>query len=156
QARLVRAQPGAAVLLGDQHGQPARLGDGLHELLRVAACLVRLLPVLAGEPPAEVADRRADVLRVRLQPGVHITPPAGPPARAPAPGAPRPGARPTPAGAGAAAAARRPRRTAARPSGTRRSPGGRSPARCRPPASAGRPPPRRRRGSGCTARPPPA
>ena len=78
-------------LLRYQAGQPSRLGQGLDERLRVPTLLVAFTPVGVRKPPAELAQRRADVLvLVDLLQRVHVVssmvldsalppPPMGPP-----------------------------------------------------------------------------
>src|SRR5581483_4793724 len=48
-ARLGDAEPGAAVLLRDERGQPAGVGQRLHERIGIAVGAVQLAPVLIGE-----------------------------------------------------------------------------------------------------------
>ena len=60
-ARGGEAEPGAAVLLRDQRGQPSVLGQRRDELLRVAVGL-EPAPVLAGETSAKVADGTSDLI----------------------------------------------------------------------------------------------
>src|SRR5437016_2134238 len=59
-ARRGEPETGAAVLLGDEGGEPAVLGQRLDELMRVAVGLERA-PVLAGETVAEVAHSTTDL-----------------------------------------------------------------------------------------------
>src|SRR5690606_3203018 len=53
-------EPRAAVRLGDQRREPARLGQRLHERLGVAARFVHLLPVRAVELAAHGAHAFAE------------------------------------------------------------------------------------------------
>src|SRR5262245_12270080 len=57
---LGHAEATAAELLGDEDGQPAGFGEGPDELLGVLVLGVDALPVLLGEPGAEVGDRIAN------------------------------------------------------------------------------------------------
>ena len=54
-------QAGAAVLLGDQGGEVAGLGEGFDELGRVGRLVVELHPVLIGKPLADAPHPLADV-----------------------------------------------------------------------------------------------
>ena len=58
-------QAGAAVLLGDQCGEIAGLGQRVDELGRIGAVAIQLAPVFAGEAGAELGDFGAD-LGVRI------------------------------------------------------------------------------------------
>ena len=71
-ARRRQREPGAAVLLGDQRGQPALLGQRGDELLRVAVGL-EPAPVLAGEPRAQLAHGGADLVQLGRRREVHQT-----------------------------------------------------------------------------------
>ena len=62
-ARRRQAEPGAAVLLRDQRGEPAVLGQCGDELLRIAVGL-EAAPVLAREARAELAHGRADLVQL--------------------------------------------------------------------------------------------
>src|SRR5262249_58445282 len=53
-------EPAAAVLLRDQRGQKARLGERRHEFVRIGALAVELAPVFAGKIGAQRAHRLAD------------------------------------------------------------------------------------------------
>ena len=66
-AASLEPEPHAAVLLGDQRGQPAALGQRRDERLRVRALAIELAPVLARELPAELRDAVADRLLVGCQ-----------------------------------------------------------------------------------------
>ena len=66
-ARGPDRQTGAAVLLGDERSEEARLGERGDELVRVALALVELAPVLAGEAGADLADGLADLGQVLAQ-----------------------------------------------------------------------------------------
>ena len=61
------AEPAAAVALRDQRGEEARVGERLHELLRVGARPVFLPPVLAGVARAEGADGLAQLAVVVVE-----------------------------------------------------------------------------------------
>ena len=62
QHRRRRRKPQArtAIVLGDQHRQETRLGQGLHELFRIGAFAILRAPVFARELGAEPAHRLAD------------------------------------------------------------------------------------------------
>jgi hypothetical protein len=57
-----RPEPPYSVGIRDQGRQPARLGQRVDELLRIAAPLVHLAVVLVGKLRAQVADRVTNVL----------------------------------------------------------------------------------------------
>ena len=59
-------QPGAAILLGDQHREIAGLRQRVDELLRIRHLAVELAPVFAGELGAELCDGVADVVEFVL------------------------------------------------------------------------------------------
>ena len=61
------AEPAAAVALGDQRGQKTRVGERLHELLRIGALAVLLPPVFAGVARTERADRLAQLAVVLVE-----------------------------------------------------------------------------------------
>ena len=61
------AEPAAAVALRDQRGEEARVGERLHELLRVGARPVFLPPVLAGVARAERPDGLAQLAVVVVE-----------------------------------------------------------------------------------------
>ena len=61
------AEPAAAVALRDQRGQKTRVGERLHELLRVGARPVFLPPVLAGVARAERAHGLAQLAVVVVE-----------------------------------------------------------------------------------------
>ncbi len=63
-------QPGAAVLLRDQGGEPAVLGQRRDERLGIAVGLERT-PVLAGELLAQLPDGGADLTQLRRRGEVH-------------------------------------------------------------------------------------
>ena len=54
-------QPGAAVFLGDQRSEVARLRQRLHERRRIPPDLIQPAPILAGEAGAQACDARADL-----------------------------------------------------------------------------------------------
>src|SRR2546422_1052948 len=60
----LQARP--AVLLGDEAGEPARLGERAHELRGIATLAVRLAPVVHREGGAELRHRIADFPQVVL------------------------------------------------------------------------------------------
>ena len=60
QRRVAQPEAHAAVLLGDQRGQPATLGQRRDERLGVRALAIELAPVLARELPAELRDAVPD------------------------------------------------------------------------------------------------
>src|SRR5207244_1117894 len=64
------AEAGAAVLLRDERGQPAVLGQRADELLGVAVGL-EPAPVLVGKAPAELADRGPDLTQLLRDREVH-------------------------------------------------------------------------------------
>ena len=59
-----QVEPEAAVPGGDERGEQAGPGEGVHELLRVAAVAVGLPPVLVGEPGAERPGAGAQAVQV--------------------------------------------------------------------------------------------
>ena len=61
------AEAAAAVALGDQGGEEARIGERLHELPRVGALAIFLAPVLAGIAGAERAHRLAQLAVVVVE-----------------------------------------------------------------------------------------
>ena len=61
------AEPAAAVALRDQRGEEARVGERLHELLRVGARPVLLPPVLAGVARAQRPDGLAQLAVVVVE-----------------------------------------------------------------------------------------
>ena len=63
-ARRSEGQTGAPVLLGDEGGEPAVLGQSLDERLRIEVGLERP-PVLAREAGAELAYRGANLGQLR-------------------------------------------------------------------------------------------
>src|SRR5439155_8789632 len=67
------AEPRTSILLRNQAGEPAGVGQGGDELLGVPALLVAFPPVRSGEPLTELTHRRADLLVLvdRLQ-RVHV------------------------------------------------------------------------------------
>src|SRR5438552_8469663 len=69
-ARGGESEPAAAVLLRDQGGEPALLGERGDELLRVTVRL-EVSPVLAREALAELADGGADLLQLVRNREVH-------------------------------------------------------------------------------------
>jgi hypothetical protein len=54
----------APIFLGDQHGEIAGIGQGLHEFGRISHRPIKLAPVLARKALAEPGDRVANVLMV--------------------------------------------------------------------------------------------
>ena len=55
-----QAEPGATILFGDQHGEIARVGECRDKFGRVGTLLVKLAPVLAGEPGAQASHTFTD------------------------------------------------------------------------------------------------
>src|SRR5207245_10561128 len=68
---LVDAEAGAAVLLRDDHAEPARLGEGLDPVPRVLGLPVLLQPVVQGEGARERRDFLPDQLLLFSQLEVH-------------------------------------------------------------------------------------
>ena len=65
-------QAGAAVLLRDQRGEIAGVGQRLDELARIGALAVELAPILAGNAAHKLADLLADFdRRLRLRANRH-------------------------------------------------------------------------------------
>ena len=60
--RLVDAEAGAAVLLGNQRRQVAGVGQRLDERVGIRARGIELAPVAVGKVLAEIADARAQIL----------------------------------------------------------------------------------------------
>ncbi len=58
--RLGNAEPSTTVLAGDEHRQPARLGQRSHEFGRVAAAPIELAPVCIRIGRAQLADGGAN------------------------------------------------------------------------------------------------
>ena len=63
----------APVLLRNEGGKPAVLGQRRHELLRVAVGLERA-PVLTGEAGAELAHGRTDLVQLLRRREVQVSP----------------------------------------------------------------------------------
>ena len=62
----VQGQAAAAVLLGDEGGQVAGLGEGLNELRGIGPLAVKRAPIGAGKALAQRPDGVPDVLKFRL------------------------------------------------------------------------------------------
>src|SRR5579859_872343 len=76
-SRRGQRQAGSAILLGDQRGEVAGLGQRLHELGGIRALTIQLAPVFAGEAGAELGDLDADLsVRVGWKRMVHGATPA--------------------------------------------------------------------------------
>src|SRR5581483_294614 len=75
-ARLGDAEPGAAVLLRDERGQPAGVGQRLHERIGIAVGAVQLAPVLIGEGAADLAHGLLDGALLVGQAEVHAGAPS--------------------------------------------------------------------------------
>jgi hypothetical protein len=69
-ARRGEPEAGAAVLLRNQRGEPAVLGERTHELFGVPVGLERA-PVLAREAAAELGDRITDLEQLVWRRGLH-------------------------------------------------------------------------------------
>ena len=59
-----RAQPAAAIGLGDENGEKTGIGQRLDELARISPLPVQLTPIVSGKLAAELGDGVADVLMV--------------------------------------------------------------------------------------------